>query len=281
MRVSIDWVERWRALANARHEQGRRLDRLHDRPDVWSHGRARRFDRAAHAHALADPLLDRLLVVGAGRTILEVGPGPGRHTVPLARVARRVIAVEPSVAMRENLATNLAAAGVENVTVVAGGWPACASAVGPVDLALCAHVLYPVVEVAPFLDALHAIARETILCQMHFGQRDGPYRDLFRAIWDEDRCPAPGVLDLFNVAHALGYAAEFALAPAPAFRTFPTFESALEIALQDTLNPEGQRAQDLAVAFLRERLQRQGDGFALTTDSPRSGIVSWRGGAER
>lgn len=248
---------------------------------MWSHGRARRFDLAAHARTLADPLLERLLVVGTGRTILEIGPGPGRHTIPLARVARSVVAMEPSAAMRESLAANLAPAGVENVSVIAGRWPDDANGVGKVDLALCAHVLYPVVEIAPFLRGLHEDTTETIFCQMHFGQRDGPYRDLFRAMWEEARCPAPDVLDLFNVAHELGFAAEFTLAPAPAFRVFRTFENALEIALQDTLNPEGRRAEELAVAFLRERLRPEDEGFALTTDCPLSGIMSWRGEAER
>src|SRR5919201_3035584 len=150
--ASVDWVAEWRALVEARHEQGRRLDREHGRGDAWAAGRARRFSRHVEESGHDDPLLQRLLaLVDGDTTVLDVGAGPGRHTLPLARVARRVVAVEPSAALREQLEAACARAGRTNVEIVPYAWPEAAERVEPVDVALCAHVLYPVAEVEPFL----------------------------------------------------------------------------------------------------------------------------------
>jgi FkbM family methyltransferase len=55
--------------------------------------------------------------------VLDVGPGPGRHTLPLARVTRRVTAVEPSAAMREQLTAAIERERLRNVEVVPAEWP--------------------------------------------------------------------------------------------------------------------------------------------------------------
>src|SRR5437867_8115787 len=155
--AAVDWVARWRELVEARHDQGRRLDRDHGRGDAWAAGRATRFNRHVRESGADDPLLQRLLaVVDAGTTVLDVGAGPGRHTLPLARIARRVVAVEPSAAMREQLEANTygarsGASGLTNVEVVPLAWPEAAERVEPADVVICAHVLYPVAEVEPFL----------------------------------------------------------------------------------------------------------------------------------
>src|SRR5688500_10244243 len=152
-------VERWRRQVEARHDQGRRLDREHRRGDAWGAGRAARFRRIVAEGTTADPLLERVSrLVDGESTVLDVGAGTGRHAVALARGARRVVAVEPSQAMREQLAANAAEAGVTNLEIVAGEWTEAAERVEPADVVVCDHVLYPVVEIEPFLRALDAKA---------------------------------------------------------------------------------------------------------------------------
>jgi SAM-dependent methyltransferase len=301
--AAIDWVRRWRRLVEARHEQGRRLDREHGRGDAWAAGRARRFSRYVAASGGDDPLLQRLLpIVGSDMTVLDVGAGPGRHALPLARVARRVVAVEPSAAMREQLEANAFgdgngafddgngafgdgngafgdgngrdAGGLTNLEVVPAAWPEAAERVEPADLVICAHVLYPIVEVEPFLRQLGARTRRLCFLQLRLGQREGPYLELFERVWGEPRAPAPTALDLFNVAHQLGFAASFEVVPFPAWRRFDTLDEAVENARQDILNPSG--ADGLIRAYVEPRLVEVDGRLALPNETPSAGLVYWR-----
>jgi SAM-dependent methyltransferase len=294
MVAAIDWVRRWRELVEARHDQGRRLDRDHRRGDAWAAGRARRFSQHVAASGADDPLLRRLLpLVESGLTVLDVGAGPGRHALPLARVARRVVAVEPSAAMREQLEANAfgardgapgardgapgprdgAPGGLTNLEIVPAAWPEAAEQVEPADVVICAHVLYPVVEVEPFLRALDARTRRLCFLQLRLGQREGPYLQLFERVWGEPRALAPTALDLFNVAHQLGFEASFEVVPFPAWRRFDSLDEAVENARQDILNPSG--ADDLIRAYVEPRLVQVDGKLALPNETRSAGLVFW------
>jgi SAM-dependent methyltransferase len=275
--ASIDWVSRWRDLVEARRDQGRRLDTQHRRSDAWGGGRARRFAQHVAAGGTRDPLLDRLLaIVDADTTVLDVGAGPGRHTIPLARVARRVTAVEPSEGMRESLRENVAAAGLTNVEVIGAEWPLPPDLQTPTaDLVVCSHVLYPVVEVEPFLRALNAAAERAVYLVMRIGQREEPYLDLFAQLLGEPRALSPTALDLFNVAHQLGFPASFDVVPFPSWRSFESRDDAVAQVRAELLNPADPAVDEPIRAFLSERLVERDGALGLIADQPRAGVVWW------
>jgi protein-L-isoaspartate(D-aspartate) O-methyltransferase len=71
-----------------------------------------------------------LLELTGEERVLDVGTGSGYHAAVLARLARHVWSVERHPELSERAAASLAAAGVENVTLLVGdgalGHPACA-----------------------------------------------------------------------------------------------------------------------------------------------------------
>lgn len=75
-------------------------------------------------HFLRDPDVIRRIIAGAGFDkscqILEIGPGLGALTIPLAESVRRVLAVEKDAEVMEMLRGRLSRAGVENVTLLQG-----------------------------------------------------------------------------------------------------------------------------------------------------------------
>src|SRR5436190_1155288 len=100
----IDYVERWRELVRTREEQGRRLDRIHDRDDPWAGARAERFRRMTQQSTSADPLIELIRPnLTPSTSVLDVGAGAGRHVVSIAPLVASVTAVEPSPAMRQQL----------------------------------------------------------------------------------------------------------------------------------------------------------------------------------
>jgi SAM-dependent methyltransferase len=274
----IDWVARWRALVETRHDQGRRLDQQHRRADAWA-GRAQRFSRYVAETGHNDPLLQRLLArVDEHTSVLDVGAGPGRHAIPLARAASRVTAVEPSDAMRLQLEANIEDAGITNLQIVAAEWPDMP--VEPADVVVCAHVLYGTVEVEPFLRALDAAARQAVYLVMRLGQREGAYLPLFEQVWGEPRALAPTALELFNVAHQLGFPANFETVPFQAWREYGSLDEAVEQLRADVLNPADPGAEAKIRAFLQANLRERDGRLGLDNDAPRAAIVWWEKGQD-
>lgn len=68
-----------------------------------------------------------LLELNGGERVLDVGTGSGYHAAILSRLAERIVSIERHRALSEAAGDSLAAAGIENVTLVVGdgslGWP--------------------------------------------------------------------------------------------------------------------------------------------------------------
>lgn len=90
------------------------------------------YDRLTEGETL-HPGLFRELSIDA-LTILDVGAGTGRLTLPCAARASQVLALEPAVGMRRELASKLARCGIANVTIVAGSDQSIPLPAGSVDV---------------------------------------------------------------------------------------------------------------------------------------------------
>ncbi|MBI2940314.1 MAG: class I SAM-dependent methyltransferase [Chloroflexi bacterium] len=266
----IDHVARWRALVAARADQGRRLDREHGRTDHWAGNRAKRFARLFAARIDDDPLL-RLIgpLVDRSATVLDVGAGPGRHTIPLARLAGRVVAVESSESMRAQLVAAIEAEGLSNVAVVPAAWPD--AVVDPADVVICSHVVYGVSEIEPFVRRLDAVTRRRCVMVLRHGQREAPLLDLFAEIWGEPRCLAPTHLDLYGVLIQLGILANVGIVPFPQPRGYDSLEDAVAQVLADLLNPASPEAEQAVRRFLADHLVTREGRFVL--DAPQAWAV--------
>ena len=91
--------------------------------------------------------------------------GAAVHAVSLWARASRVTGVDNAEAMLEEFGRAAAAAGVEAVAAF-GRWPDVAAEVDAADVVVCAHVLYNVQELEPFVRALHEHARRRVVIEI-------------------------------------------------------------------------------------------------------------------
>src|SRR5439155_14109851 len=91
-------------------------------------------------------------------TVVDIGTGGGRYALPLALVARQVIAIDPSEGMLNVLRAGMTEHAIDNIEVIAGRWPAIASGIHA-DVSLISHIGYDVEEIGPFLNAMEAATR--------------------------------------------------------------------------------------------------------------------------
>lgn len=271
----IDYAARWRALVAGRDEQRGAGYRDGDAErDPWR-SRADRF--ATYSERLPDDdyLFARLRAeVRPEDTILDVGAGAGRYTVPLARLARRVVAVEPSPAMLGHLGARIAAAGVDNVAVVGAAWPD--AEVEPADVVLCSHVVYGVREIAPFMRALDAHTRRICLIAIRVNQHPG-IAELSAALKGEAHLRQPELIDLYPLLADLGIVADVQSFPATGSFHFADPEAALAHYRDRLRVAPGSTDEATLRTVINERLVQEPDGrWRWPGILPRNAIVSWK-----
>jgi len=254
--LDVDWAEHWRALVEAREAQIGRSDD----GDWWGH-RARRF--ALSMRTQQDWFIDWLKPwLEPGRTLIDVGAGTGRHSTPLARQLEWVTAIEPSQAMRDLIPH------ADNMTVIGSAWQDAEPA--PADLVICVHVLYPIVDVIPFLEKLERSARERVFVVL----RDSPHGHPGEVLAGPDRAREPRLRDCFLVLRQMGVAPDIAMATYPTFHRFESLEQAVE----ECRTHVGQGWDDQrARAWLEANLRPDQDG-TLVCDGGRvtAGVLHWR-----
>jgi hypothetical protein len=276
-----DAAARWRWLVAHREAViGAIRARTGDTGDYWETRAATMGANFRVEPGRVVPPLEHILPHVDGETaVLDVGAGWGRYAIPLARVARRVVAVEPSAALAGILRENAAAAGIEagRLTIVERGWEGAEAE--PSDVVLCANVLSPLADVAPFLAKLDGHALKRCYVVLRATAMDAPLAGLWREIHGVPYPRETTHADAYAVLDQLGIAANVLIQPAQ-FATwrFDTPEVAARL-VRDRLwlAPVGQepRADALVEDWLRATLVRDGEGWRIPAQPPQMAVIWW------
>jgi SAM-dependent methyltransferase len=255
--LDVDWAAQWRELVRTREAQ----TGPPETGDWWA-SRARSFARQMRAQP-GDPFLAILEPwLRSSATLIDVGAGTGRYASPLARRLDWVTAVEPSLAMREQIEP------ADNLTVIGSTWQDAEPA--PADLVICVHVLYPVAEPVPFIEKLDRLARERVFVVM----RDSPHTYPAEAMARPERGREPWLRDCFMLLRQLGIQPEVGLGSAPTSYRFASMEEAVE-----SCRTHLGRAWDEARgrAWLRANLRaEEGGALVYEAGNAPAGVLHWK-----
>jgi precorrin-6B methylase 2 len=222
-----------------------------------------------------DEVLAALLAIAReDDTWLDVGAGGGRYALPLALRTRRVIALEPSAAMREVLRSGMTGHGIGAIDVIDGRWPLDRDAAPTADVVLMAHVGYDIEDFDAFLNASERAARRSCVAIMSEGAMTTTAALLWRPIHGEDRVALPALPELLVFLLARGQLPRVVLAQRDA-SVFETRDDLLAMARRQLwLRPGSEKDQRLQELVSGRATQREG-GWALDWRPTRVGIVSW------
>ncbi len=251
-------VERWRMLVRLRREQFERLlgeARRKDDDAYWSRRVASYYENVRRLPGPGPVVEAVLAATRTGESVLDVGGGFGAVAVPVAASGRRVTVVEPSGSMVEYLGRWAADAGVsDRVAAVRSLWEE--ADVAPHAAVVCAHVLYPIEDVVPFLARLRAAARSTCLVVLRLTAPESAPAELFVELHGEERVPQPTFGDLCAVLGELGWGFEASVHQIDSTWSFDTLDEAVDSLSQSLLVAEREdgraRVREWATAKLRE-----------------------------
>jgi len=186
----VSAAARWRAYLEGWALPADLLAAVPDSPYAWP---ADLYRRRQRADAGSPPTATTRTVIGLlppGGSLLDIGAGTGRVSLPIAARGYSLTAVERNSGMAAELRAEAEAAELE-VRVIEGSWPEAASEAGRHDVVVCSHVVYDVADLAPFLRALHEAARVAVVLEA--GQRH-PWANLiphYRALHGLERPDGP------------------------------------------------------------------------------------------
>ncbi|MDH3599035.1 MAG: hypothetical protein OEU26_05275, partial [Candidatus Tectomicrobia bacterium] len=186
-----------------------------------------------------------------------------------------VVAVEPSASMAAVLLQQMEDHDIPNVSLVTSPWEEAEVEVA--DIVLCAHVLYTVRNIEPFVRKLEAHARERVLVVLFQDHPQARIDLLWQDIHGEARQPLPSLSTFQDVLDELGIEVQTEeISPQPP-RGFDSLEEALQqLSRRLYLKPDTPKRARLE-QILPERLEEVGGVFQIRDAGlVRTALVEWR-----
>jgi len=265
--IEPDYLQLWRDLTTrSRPHSGTGFDRRE---------RAQEYDAASRRRNMGKP--DALFefvkqYLRPDDTVIDIGAGTGRWTIPLASVTARVTAVEPAGAMSEVLRKNAEATGVAGkIAVVPATWED--AEVDQHDVVTCFHASYMSADFAAFIRKMEAHARRVCYLGLRHFPSDGIVQDLSTRIYGT-RHDSPNFIVGYNALYQMGVYANVLMEEFQRVWTDESLEAAFvrakrHLALNDATH------DGLVRSTLERRLVLR-DGAYQWPDSMTTALVWWQ-----
>ncbi len=204
----------------------------------------------------------------------DIGAGGGRLAIPLARIVRRVYAVEPSQSQRETLQEAMAG---ESVDIVLDErlWPVEDGAgIETVDVSLSAHAVYDTDDLGAYIAAMERTTRRLCVAVLSDHARGWYWREVFEAVHGERQAVLPSLTEFVAVLGAMGRRFEIRTSEVEP-REPITLDAALEMGRRFLWLTEGSEKDAALRGLIAERFGRE-DGLIDAPPSRRYlGVVTW------
>ena len=238
-------LQEWQERVAACHKEREESD-----DEVWQR-LAHWYDNWVQQNDYVELVLPRLLQrVGSTTRVLEIGPGSGAFTLPLASNVEEIVAFEPSSAMRQILAQNLTKAGITNVRLVPSRFEdELIEMDRSFGLALASHSLYNMKSINVVIRGLVSLARHVFIV-IGSGEQRKWYRSLHRRFTGKDRLSSPHFQHFYAVLLEMGIYADVEIIKTSANYVYDSEEELIEWWMRH-FRLEEDRREELSTAIIQ------------------------------
>ncbi len=271
-----DWIGLWRDLA----------ERFRTTPKQREKGVGGRWARRACTRGYSeekrrrdrdDPLMHFVLnQLEPDDTVLDIGAGIGRWSIPMAMACRKVTALDAHPPMLELLRENAAAENIRNIETVLDDW--ATAEVASHCHVLSSHSVYNSPDIAGFVRKMEACALKTCYLVMRVPPHNGIIGELSRRIHGTFH-DSPNFIVGYNALLQMGIAGHVVMEEHARPWHNQTLEEALSRAKRH-LHLETDTHDNLVMDMLKEHLVVR-DGRYWWPDGMRSALVWWRPGRSK
>jgi SAM-dependent methyltransferase len=214
--------------------------------------------------------------------VVDVGGGAGRVCLPLSRLCREVVNVEPSPGMGAEFQSSADEAGITNARLVSASLADANAPNG--DIVFTADVTYFVSNIAEFVRQMEAAAARRVMITIWSEPPPNRRAKLFHLIYGEEQKIFPGQAQLLPVLWDLGILPDVQVMPESPWwenQRPPTRETAMEMVLEDrVVKPQDKdRARPLIESHFDELFAASDTGFVpLWRLEMREVLITWETG---
>lgn len=214
--------------------------------------------------------------------VVDVGGGAGRVCLPLSRLCREVVNVEPSPGMGAEFQSSADEAGITNVRLVSASLADANAPNG--DIVFTADVTYFVSNIAEFVRQMEAAAARRVMITIWSEPPPNRRAKLFHLIYGEEQKIFPGQAQLLPVLWDMGILPDVQVMPESPWwenQRPPTREAAIEMVLEDrVVKPQDKdRARPLIESHFDELFAASDTGFVpLWRLEMREVLITWETG---
>jgi SAM-dependent methyltransferase len=257
----VDWLELWRELVTRNFKPT--TERLVERYKAKAQKRTER----------PDDLLDFILEeIDVRDTLVDIGPGTGRWTIPLAKTIKSVTAIEPTSAMVDMLRENLDSAGLGNVDILSQTWEDATPSIH--DIAVCAHGMYDSPDLAAFVRKMERFSRKRCYLAVRLPPADGIMAELSLKVYGCQH-DSPDAVIAYNALYTMGIHANVLVENGMVNWVNATLEDAFNRARRHLrLETSGTIYDELIYSALNRRLSFF-KGVYSWPDGMRSALLWW------
>ena len=267
---NTDWIQFWRELVE--RFKGEPAQSEKDMMARWA-GRARSkgYTEEKRKRDWDDPLMRFVLSrLDPDDTVLDIGAGIGRWSIPTAMACKKVTALDALPGALEILRENAACDGVANIETVPGDW--ATADLGPHDYTLSSHAAYISPDIVGYARKMERLARKACYMVLRVPRHDGVIGELSRRIHGS-RHDSPNFVVGYNALLQAGIYPHVVMENADRLWHNETLEEALSRAKR-YLHVHSHEHDDVIAATLEKRLAMR-DGEYWWPDWMRSALIWW------
>lgn len=270
-------TQAWADRVTANREQA---ERVREERDGGDHYRPLASAFRADPRRIGDSALDALLDISrADDCWVDIGAGAGRFSLPLALHVRKVIAIEPSPAMRAEMANLQIEHGITNVDLRDQRWPSDDPEITSMaDVALISHVGYDIEQMGAFLDTMERAASRECVALQYDHSPGSLFWQVWPAVHGEEQVHLPGASEFIELLGSRGAQVDARELERRGDRqrfVFETPEQAMEWARRRLWLSEGSQKLNALREAVAELLREHDGGWSLP-DQPKQMLIRWR-----